>query len=134
MPKFALRLNQFAKGNVKVYNLIADDVDQFDSYEDSLEDVYQSQFRSFAAIITQISENKTPPAHGKRRKLKGIDQASEMRTRDLRLYYIILDDHGTTICMGGLKPGQKSDINKLKSLQKELINYIKENGNLEIKK
>lgn len=133
MSKFALISNQFAIGKVKVYNLVIDDIDQFESYEDTLEEIYIPQFRSFAATIAQISENKKPPPHGKRRKICGVEHAAEMRTKDLRLYYLVLYDHGITICLGGLKPGQIKNIRYLKSLQKEILTYIKENGKLEIK-
>ncbi len=133
MSKFALKLNQFAKGAVKVYNLLIDDIDQFDYFEDNLEEKYNPQFVSFAATISQMSENKKPPPRGKRRKLKGIENAAEMRSRDLRLYYLVIEEYGYTICLGGLKKNQKKDIRRLKSLKKELENQIKKDGKIEIK-
>jgi len=81
MSNFALRRNKFAVGNVDVYNLTIDDVDQFEAFEESVEDIDYSQFTSFAATISQISDNKKPPPRGKRRKIKGIDNAGEMRTK-----------------------------------------------------
>ncbi len=134
MPKFTLKLNQFAKGKVKVYNLLIDDIDQFDAFEDNLEEKYNSQFISFAATISQMSENKKPPPRGKRRKIGGIKNAAEMRSRDLRLYYLVIEEYGYTICLGGLKKNQKKDIKRLKSLKEEIENQIKKHGEIEIKK
>jgi|GEM_PF-1261168 len=134
MPKFALTLSQFARGSVKVYNLLIDNIDQFEAFEDDLEDKYYSQFISFAATISQISENKKPPPRGKRRKLEGIDGAAEMRSNDLRLYYLTLKNHGYTICFCGYKKNQKKDIRKLNNLKRKLENQILEHGKLEIKK
>lgn len=133
MSKFALVKNEFAVGSINVYNLLVNDVDQFEAFEESVEDIDYSQFTSFAATISQISENKKPPPRGKRRKLEGIENAGEMRTKNLRLYYFVVKEHGYTICLGGYKKTQKKDIKRLKQLQKEILKQINKHGKLEIK-
>lgn len=133
MPKFALIKNEFADGSINVYNLLVDDIDQFEAFEESVEDIDYSQFTSFAATISQISENKKQPPRGKRRKIEGVDNAGEMRTKNLRMYYLVVKEHGYTICLGGYKKTQKKDIKRLKKLQTEILKQIKEDGKLEIK-
>lgn len=133
MSKFALIKNEFAVGSINVYNLIVDDIDQFETFEESVENIDYSQFTSFAATISQISENKKPPPRGKRRKIEGMGNAGEMRTKNLRLYYLVVEKHGYTICLGGYKKTQKKDIKRLKQLQREILNQINEHGKIEIK-
>jgi len=133
MPKFALNLNKFAVGTVKVYNLLINDVDQFENFEDQLEVKYDSQFRSIGSVIYQISDNKNPP-HGKRRQIIGIKGAVEIKTKNLRVYYLAIKDHDLIICIGGLKTTQKKDIGRLKALKKEIDNQIEQHGKLKIKK
>lgn len=129
MCKFALQLNEFARGRVKMYNLLIDGHDQFDVFEESLEIAYKSQFNSIAAYISQISGLKNLPSR-KRRKLKGFDNTTELRTNDLRLYYMKIKEDGQIICLGGYKKNQKKDLNKLKSLQKQVENQIRNYGKL----
>ena len=133
MPIFALKLSEFAKGIVKIFNLVVDEIDQFETFENSLEDKYLSEFRSFAATIYQISENKKPPPRGKRRKIEGVSGVTEMRSRNLRLYYLIIKEEGIIICLGGYKKTQKKDIKRLINLRALILKYIKENGRLNIK-
>ncbi len=125
MYKFALTKNEFARGSIDVYKLVVDDVDQFVAFEDSVEKINFSEFKSFAATISQISENKKQPPRGKRRKIKGLDNAGEMRTKNLRLYYLVIKEHGYTICIGGSKKSQKKEIKRLKQLQKDIFEQIK---------
>jgi len=125
MSKFALNLNEFARGGVKVYNLLIDGVDVFHEFEDALEAQYKSEFRSFAATISQISENRKPP-------IKGVESAVEMKTKHLRLYYLVIKEHDLIICLGGHKKTQKKDIKRLSRLRDLIIKQINENGRLKI--
>jgi len=133
MLKFALVSNELALGEIKVFNLEVDGIDQFEAFEGSIEDKHYSQFKSLAATISQISENKKPPNHGKRRKIKGLENAAEMRTKNLRLYYLVIKEHGITICIGGYKKSQKKDIKRLKKLSKAIYKQIDDHGRLKIK-
>lgn len=133
MPTFELKLSEFAKGAVKVYNLLVDEVDQFEAFEASLEEKYLSEFRSFAATIYQISQNKKPPPNGKRRKIGGVSGAAEMRSRNLRLYYLVIKEEGIIICLGGDKKNQKKDIRKLKNIRTLILKYKQDHGTLNIK-
>ncbi len=133
MPRFALRKNIFATGSILVYNLLIDDVDQFEAFEDALEKIDKAQFRSIAATVSQMSENKKPPPRGKRRKVEGMEHAGEMRTKKLRIYYLVLPKTWYTICLGGYKKQQKKDLKRLEQLQIEIENQIKKYGAFEIK-
>lgn len=99
-------------------------------FEESLEVKYESQFNSIVAVITQISEHRKSPSHGKRRKLEGFDSAAEIRTKDLRLYYIVPKEQGYILCLGGHKSNQEKDLRKLTSLQKQVENQIRNHGKL----
>ena len=68
-------------------------------------------------------------AHNKRRKLAN---GTELKTKDLRLYYLVIPKHGITICIGGTKKNQKKDISILDGLSKEILEQIKKYGNLTI--
>ena len=131
MPKFALHLNEYAKGEVLIYNLVVDGIDQFDAFEDSLEDQFISEFRSFGAIVYQLSHKKIPPK-GKRRIIKGVEGGREMKSRNLRLYYLLLKEAGIVVCLGANKKTQKKDIKRLNKLRKAILEQIKNNGKLNI--
>ncbi len=133
MSKFALISNEFARGRVKVYNLLIDEVDVFNEFEDSLAAQYKSEFRSLAAIISQISEHRKPLPRNKSRKIKGVESAAEMKTKHLRLYYLVIKEHDLIICVGGHKKTQKKDIKRLGRLRDLIIKQIEENGRLKIK-
>lgn len=132
MPTFALKLNEFAKGDVKIFNLLVDGNDQFELFESSLEDKYLKELRGFASTIYQLSHKMNIP-HGKRRVLKGIDGGREMKSRNLRLYYLHLKEAGILICLGAEKKTQKKDINRLGNIRKDILQQIAKHGKLEIK-
>jgi len=134
MPKFALQLNEYANGEVLIYNLVVDGVDQFYAFEDSLEDQFLSEFKSFGAIIYQISHKKTP-AKGKRRIIKGVEGGREMKSRNLRLYYLVIKELGIVVCLGANKKTQKKDLKRLDKIRKAIVEQIKKNGkpNIQIK-
>lgn len=133
MTKFTLKLNKFAAGTVKIYNLLINEVDQFEVFEEELEDLNKPQFKSIGATIYQISDNTKPPPKGKRRQIKGIKGAVEIRTKNLRLYYLVIKEHDLIICIGGLKTKQKKDLRRLKTLKEEIENQIEQHGKLKIK-
>ena len=114
--------------------MVIDNVDQFEAFEDSIEDKYISQFISITSSITQLSEYFKPLPHGKRRKLKGkgLENTGEFRSRDLRLYYLVLKESGYIICLGGGKKSQPKDLKRLKSLKKEILNQVSQHGQIEI--
>jgi len=132
MLKFALKENINAVGTIKVYNLKINGIDQIDAFEDQLEDKYLSQFRSISSTIYQISDNKKPPPRGKRRKIGGLKGAVELRSKNLRLYYLVIEKHDLIICIGGLKTTQNKDIRRLKTLKEQIENQINQNGQLKI--
>ena len=132
MHKFALHKNIYSSSKIQFYNLIIDGIDQFHAFEEGLETQYNSEFKSLASSISQLCDNRNLP-HGKRRKIRGLKKCVELISKNHRLYYIALPEHSLIICLGGTKKNQKKDINKVKSLRKQLLKQIIDYGNLEIK-
>lgn len=132
MPKFALISNQFAEGHIKFFNLEIDGIDQFDTFEDSIEEKHESELRQCASYISLLSEGKHLPPR-KKRKLGGISKAGELKTKHLRVYYIVIPEYGYTICILGYKKNQDKDIARLKTLRTSILTQIEENEGIEIK-
>ena len=130
MPNFAITLNKMAVGQIQFYNLVIDEIDQYDLFIESLERIYLSEINTIDTIISIISENKQRPRGGRWRKLD--DKLFEIKTKHLRLYYAVIDSK-CTICLGGMKNNQINDIRSVKSLKSRIKNYINQNGEIEIK-
>ena len=127
MRKFGFYKNNVADGYRPFYNLSVNEVDVFDEYSSSLELKYKSQLLSINAYINQLSHGKHPPK--KWRKLNR--NISELKTRDLRVYILKLEN-GLTICLGGMKKNQARDIAWVRNLHKEIVKDIKSNGPLSL--
>ncbi|NOX64614.1 MAG: hypothetical protein GXO85_02165 [Chlorobi bacterium] len=97
-----------------------------------METQYNSEFKSLASSILQLCDGRNLP-HGKRRKIEGLKNCVELRSRNHRLYYIKIPEHGLIICLGGTKKNQKKDINRIKALRKLLLKQIMDHGKLKIK-
>lgn len=131
MTNFALTRNEFATGDkVSVCNLEIDGICQFHAFIEELEEIQKKELRKLSISIWQLSENIKPR---NRNHLKGKDlmDCRELKTKNLRLYYLVLNS-GLVICLGGVKTKQKKDIQKLKTLKFKIIKFIQDHGEIQI--
>ncbi len=85
MLKFALVESPFAKGKIKVYHLVIDNVDQFEAFEDSIEGKYICKINSITSSHTYLKDSIKPlPAHRRtKHRHKTQQNTVELRERDL---------------------------------------------------
>jgi len=131
MANFTLSLNEFATGDrVFVCNLQIDGECQFSSFVEDLGEFEKKEVKKLAISIWQLSENKKPR---NRNHIKGkdLEDFRELKTKNLRLYYLVLSP-GLIICLGGIKTQQRRDIEKLKTIKVKILKYIQDYGELQI--
>ncbi len=131
MPNFALSINEYSTGKkVSVCNLEIDGVCQFNTFIEELEEIHKKEIKKLAISIWQLSENLKPR---NRNHLKGkhLKDCRELKTQNLRLYYLVLDT-GLVICLGGVKTKQKKDLRQLETLRLKIIKHIEDHGDLQI--
>lgn len=131
MSKFALQRNRKAFGKVQIFDLVKDGKNQVNEFTDSLEEKYRSQFRSLLAYVSFISDNRVMPTN-KHKKLHTLQDTYELKTKNLRLYYLNFKSYDIILCLGGHKNAQAKDINSLTSLRKRILEQINESGDLTI--
>jgi len=131
MSKFDLYINKFATGEkTSVCNLVIDGVCQYESFVEGLETIMVKELKKISISLWQLSENKKPRNKNFIRG-KGLEDFRELKTKNLRLYYLVLKPYGLIICLGGQKTNQRRDIASLKSLKDKIIQHIKDYGALE---
>jgi len=132
MPIFELTKNEFAtESQVQVYNLSIDGNCQFEAFASNLTKETKSEIKKISISIWQLSANRKP-RNRNHIKGKGLEVCRELKTKNLRLYYLILNPYGLVICLGGQKTKQKKDIAALKTLKNKILKYKETHGGLEI--
>lgn len=133
MPKFTVKKNRFSSNKVQFWNLVIDGEDQFDKFEEQLENKYRSKLKRLATYISRLSEKKDIPFNTKK-KIKGHSDTIELKASDLRLYYLKIEKPGLVVCLIGLKKNQTKDLRRVISLRKQILNQIEREGKLKIEK
>lgn len=126
MPNFEIKNIDAIKGKQTFYKLIKDGICQIDEFENELEEIYKSEFRTIYSYMDQVANLKSLP----KTKFhfyddtKGGFREFEFKSKHLRVYGIVIDE-GKLIILGGTKAKQKEDTNIFRKIKKEYIESTK---------
>lgn len=126
MNKFALEEVTEIRGKIKFYYLIEDGDNLYKLFEDEVikSNNLSKQLNTVQARMQEVAMMQLLP----QKKLKEITPSNErvkeyeIKTDDLRVYFIKEEHTGNIILLGGQKNTQKKDIRKFRSLKKRYLN------------
>lgn len=128
MSKFALEKIKAIKGKQSFYDLKVDEVGQFESFSNELEEQYKSELvtlnarMDLVANLNRLPKEKFRDITPKKQTVKEY----EFKTRHLRLYAIHIEKTGKVIVLGGYKNTQKSDIPSFRSLKSQFLKSLED--------
>jgi putative component of toxin-antitoxin plasmid stabilization module len=128
MSKFALEKIKAIKGKQSFYDLKINEVGQFESFSNELEEQYKSELLTLNARMDLVANlNRLP-----KEKFRDITPKKqtvkeyEFKTKHLRLYAIHIEKTGKVIVLGGYKNTQKSDIPSFRSLKSQFLKSLED--------
>jgi putative component of toxin-antitoxin plasmid stabilization module len=127
MSKFVLKAYNNVTGKVRFFKLIEDTVCYWDNFcrEIQEESNFEDQLDAIIARMNDVANLRMLP----KQKFRDITPAKEkikeyeIKTSDLRVY-LIKDDNGNIVLIGGKKNSQPEDIKKFRALKKSYLNAI----------
>lgn len=128
MSKFALEKIKAIKGKQSFYDLKVNEVGQFESFSNELEEQYKSELvtlnarMDLVANLNRLPKEKFRDITPKKQTVKEY----EFKTRHLRLYAIHIEKTGKVIVLGGYKNTQKSDIPSFRSLKSQFLKSLED--------
>jgi len=128
MSKFALEKIEAIKGKQTFYDLKINNVGQFESFSNELEEEYKSELVTLNARMDLVANLNRLPKE-KFRDITPKKQAVkeyEFKTKHLRLYAIHFEKTGKVIVLGGYKNTQKKDIRSFRSLKSQFLKSLKD--------
>ena len=128
MSKFALEKIKAIKGKQTFYDLKVNEVGQFESFSNELEEEYKSELvtlnarMDLVANLNRLPKEKFRDITPKKQTVKEY----EFKTKHLRLYVIHIEKTGKVIVLGGYKNTQKSDISSFRSLKSQFLKSLED--------
>ncbi len=126
MPKFVLHEIEAIKGKQIFCQVEINGVKQLDTFEEELAGTsYLSEFRTMLTYMEFVANNKPLP-QTKFRELKGVKDGIkeyEFKSKHLRIY-AVHQKGGKIIVLCGFKNNQEKDINRFRSIKKELVKVL----------
>jgi putative component of toxin-antitoxin plasmid stabilization module len=128
MSKFALEKIKAIKGKQSFYDLKVNEVGQFESFSNELEEQYKSELvtlnarMDLVANLNRLPKEKFRDITPKKQTVKEY----EFKTKHLRLYAIHIEKTGKVIVLGGYKNTQKSDIPSFRSLKSQFLKSLED--------
>jgi putative component of toxin-antitoxin plasmid stabilization module len=137
MSTFDVQSLESVVGTIKFFKLVVDGESLFDAFEEEIkkDGNLEKQLVVIESRLDDIANLRLLPFN----KFKDITPAKEkvkeyeIKTHDLRVY-LIKDEEGNLIILGGKKNTQQSDIKRFKSLKKQYLKYRDEQKIRNIKK
>ena len=125
MSKFAVKSIDIVVGKIKFFKLTENEICQYDNFCDEIarDKALNSQLKTIVARMNDFSNMRMLPKE-KLRDItpdKEIIKEYEIKTRDLRVYFI-KDDIGNVIVIAGKKTSQQKDIKKFRIIKKAYLN------------
>jgi putative component of toxin-antitoxin plasmid stabilization module len=126
MSKFALEKIKAIKGKQSFYDLKVNEVGQFESFSNKLEEQYKRELvtlnarMDLVANLNRLPKEKFRDITPKKQTVKEY----EFKTKHLRLYAIHIEKTGKVIVLGGHKNTQKSDIPSFRSLKSQFLKSL----------
>jgi hypothetical protein len=107
----------------RFYELLEDGISLFQKGCDEIEksSQYLSELKSMHGYLEQVGDGKALPKT-RYHPIDGIDNASEFKTKNLRVYLYTELGTGKIIIFVGTKTSQKADIKQVKSIVQNYIN------------
>ncbi|RKR84838.1 hypothetical protein BDD43_5091 [Mucilaginibacter gracilis] len=127
MSKFALKEYNNVTGKIKFFKLIEDTVCYWDDFcrEIQKEANFEDQLITIISRMNDVANLRRLPKE-KFRDItpdKEVIKEYEIKTKDLRVY-LIKDDVGNIVLIGGKKSSQVSDIKSFRALKRSYFNSI----------
>jgi|WetSurMetagenome_2_1015567.scaffolds.fasta_scaffold260301_1 hypothetical protein len=126
MPIYSLKRIEEINGTIIFYKLLKGNNCQYDEFwEQCVRDGnYEIELDKISAVIYRIA-NKMPVQQPNKQKDITPENEEireyEIRTKNLRIYTIILPKTGNVVVLGGKKNKQKKDIPKFRNIKKEFL-------------
>lgn len=128
MHTFVVQKIETINGKQEFNMLIVDGKSLLEEFEESLEDIYESEMNSIYLYMEEVANCRSLPI-SKFREIncgKGSIKEYEFKSKHLRVY-AIKQSGGKLVVMCGYKNSQKKDISKFRELKKEYLKFSKKN-------
>ncbi len=125
MSKLKIEKIDAIKGKQEIFQLVIDDVKQFDAFCDDIDSSggqYAGECKKIATILERVANLDSLPKNKFRVISKSGEDAKEyeVKSKHLRVY-LISKEKGKIIILCGYKNTQPKDISKFRSLKNQFL-------------